>query len=79
MLIHVAVINRGNESNLRSSEGIVTREVSIEDEDTVFIGGFLRPEKQDFPNVDVRTGVDGNEGVGIFVVGFDLLHDSLQA
>jgi hypothetical protein len=43
--VHVAVVNRGDEAYLGSLEGIITRELHVEQEESIFIWGFLGPEQ----------------------------------
>lgn len=42
LLVHVAMINRSDKSDFRSSEWIVSREIHIEKEQSIFIRSLFR-------------------------------------
>ena len=77
--VHVAVVDGGNEADFWSFEGVVTGELGVEQEKSVFVGCFLGPQQQYFPEVDVGAGKNGHEGVRVVGVDLDFLGDALEA
>ena len=72
------MINGSDESYFRSFEGIVTWELSIQQEESIFIGSLFGTKKQYFPKVDIGTRVNSNERMRIFTVVLNFFGNSFE-
>ena len=71
--VHVAVVDWGYESYFGSFERVVSWELSIEKEQSVFVGSFFGTQQQDFPEVDIGAGEYSHEGMRIVAVVLNFL------
>lgn len=74
--VHVAVVDRCNETNFWSFKWVVPWELGIEQKQSIFVRCLLRPQKQNLPEVNVGAWEDGNEGMRVICVVLDLFRNS---
>lgn len=67
------MIDGSDKSDFRSFEGIVSGKLRIKQEESILVRSFLGPEHQDFPQIDVRTRVNGDKWMWVFTIDLDLL------
>lgn len=76
--VHVTVVDWSDESNFRSLEGIVSRELCVEQEQPILVGSLFGAKHKDLPEVDVGAWEDSHKRMRVFAVALNFLSYSPQ-
>lgn len=79
LLVHITMIDRGYESDLRGFEWIISWEINIEKKQAIFIRSLFRAQKQYLPDIDVFTRINCNKRVGVIIIILNLFSYSFQS